>query len=297
LRQMMENRLERKDAGELVMTRADFETIKSVLYRATGISLSDKKEQLVYSRLSKRLRKLGLLRFDDYCQILKADHRQEELGLVIQALTTNVTRFYREPHHFEILRNEILPALTQKARRGGKVRIWSAGCSAGQEPYSIAMEVLEWLPDAAQLDVKILATDIDNIMIETGRRGIYTDHQIQNVTPERLSRYFTKLPNGEGWQVHAGLRNLVSFQQLNLFDPWPMQGRFEAIFCRNVVIYFDVEDQVKLWNKFAAQMAPGGWLIIGHSERISGPPAKVFEPSGITAFRLNQPRNPLLSQA
>lgn len=284
-----------KDVGELVMSHADFQTIKSILHAATGISLSDKKEQLVYSRLSKRLRKLGLERFDEYCQILKSDHQQEELGLVIQALTTNVTRFFREPHHFETLRNQILAPLTQKARRGGKVRIWSAGCSAGQEPYSIAMEVLEWLPDAAELDVKILATDIDAIMIETGRRGIYTDPQIQNIKPELLRKYFTKLPDSDEWQVHAGLRKLVSFQQLNLFDPWPMQGKFEAIFCRNVVIYFDVEDQVRLWTKFASQMGPGGWLIIGHSERISGPPAQIFEPSGITAFQLNQARRLTLS--
>ena len=273
--------------GDLEMTRADFETIKSLLYQATGISLSDKKEQLVYSRLSKRLRKLGLERFEDYCHILKTDHRQEELGLVIQALTTNVTRFFREPHHFETLRTDILPALTQKARRGEKVRIWSAGCSAGQEPYTIAMEVLEWLPDAGQLDVKILATDIDKTMIETGRRGVYRESLIQNIKPDLLRKHFTKVPESDEWQVSADLRKLVSFQQLNLFDPWPMRRKYEAIFCRNVVIYFDIDDQVKLWNKFAAQMVPQGWLIIGHSERISGPPAKFFEPSGITAFRLN----------
>mgnify|MGYP001791327899 FL=1 len=270
------------------MTHADFETIKSILYKATGISLSDKKEQLVYSRLSKRLRKLGVERFDEYCQILKADHRQDELGLVIQALTTNVTRFFREPHHFETLRKDILPALTQKALRGDKVRLWSAGCSAGQEPYTIAMEVLEWLPDAPQLDVKILATDIDNIMIETGRRGVYRDNLVQHIKPDLLRKYFNRLPDSDEWQVSAALRKLVSFQQLNLFDPWPMRRKYEAIFCRNVVIYFDIDDQVTLWNKFAAQMVPQGWLIIGHSERISGSPAKFFEPHGITAFRLSE---------
>lgn len=269
------------------MTRDDFEVIKSVLYKETGITLPDQKEQLVYSRLSKRLRKLGFDRFGDYCRLLKQNDDPEELGFVVQALTTNVTRFFREPHHFEILRSDILEPLTKRARSGEAIRFWSAGCSAGMEPYTMAIELLEWMPDVTQLDVKILATDIDINMIETGRRGIYTESQVQNIDPEYLRKYFEKLPDDEGWQVAPELRKLVTFQRLNLFDRWPMTRRFEAIFCRNVVIYFDVEDQAKLWDKFAAQLVPQGWMIIGHSERLSGEALEYFTPSGITTFRLN----------
>ena len=283
------NRLSGSKINDLPMTRGDFETIASLLYKASGIRLTDKKEHLVYSRLSKRLRARNLSSFEEYCRLLKKETEEEELLLVIQALTTNVTKFFREPHHFELLRNSVLPALTEKAKRGDPIRIWSAGCSAGQEPYTIAMEILEWMPNADQLDVKILATDIDKTMVDTGRRGVYPDSEVQSIAPNLRNKHFQTGEGGDQWQVSQAMQKLVSFRVLNLFDPWPMRRTFHAIFCRNVVIYFDMDDQAILWEKFAKHMSKDALLMIGHSERISGRATPLFEPAGVTSFRLKGP--------
>ncbi|MEM6566652.1 MAG: protein-glutamate O-methyltransferase CheR [Pseudomonadota bacterium] len=277
-----------KGAGNFPMTQKDFETIASILYKASGIRLTEKKAQLVHSRLSKRLRARGLSQFHDYCLLLQKDQEKDELGLAVQALTTNVTRFFREPHHFETLRSQVLPSLTQKARRGDPIRFWSAGCSAGQEPYSLAIEILEWMPDADQLDIKILATDIDKTMIDTGRRGRYSASEVENIADARRAKHLARLPQKDEWKVSDPLRKLVSFNTLNLFGAWPMQRPFDVVFCRNVVIYFDAADQIILWDKFASHMSPGSWLMIGHSERVTGKAVNQFEANGVTTYRLKQ---------
>ena len=271
---------------EYIMTDADFLTISELLKNKTGISLSEKKKNLVYSRLTKRIRKLGLESFYEYCQLIKTEQNEEEVAFLIRALTTNVTSFFREQHHFELLRSKILPGLDAKVRNGQPVRIWSAGCSAGQEPYSIAMEILQWMPNAADRDVKVLATDIDSNMVRTGQAGLYEDRLTDGLPKDFRSKYFQKQRDGNGWHARDELKELVTFRELNLFQPWPFKGTFDAIFCRNVVIYFDLEDQQKLWKRFKSCLNPNGYLVIGHSERLSGETASDFKSCGLTAYRM-----------
>jgi chemotaxis protein methyltransferase CheR len=266
----------------------DFKQIAAMLYADAGIYLSDEKTSLVYSRLVKRLRELGISSFKDYCALLQSAQGVDERQRMLAALTTNVTRFYREPHHFEYLRKVVLPPLLDEAKRGGRVRIWSAGCSKGQEPYTIAMTVLSMMPDAAERDVRILATDIDPEVLETARTGIYDAEEFSNVPKPELSRFFKTCEGGGGLRFSANdtMRRLIAFKRLNLVGEWPMNGRFDVIFCRNVVIYFDEPTQAKVWGRFAKQLRPEGILCIGHSERLSGPVAARFKTVGTTIFKM-----------
>ncbi len=275
--------------GEFKMTDRDFREIAAMLHADAGIYLHESKSTLVYSRLVKRLRKLNLDSFHDYCALVGAPQGADERLEMLSALTTNVTRFFREPHHFDHLRTHVLPSLLDTARRGGRARIWSAACSSGQEPYSIALTLLSLEPGAAALDVKILATDIDPRIVAEARRGVYVDAALTDIPPALRKRYFACAPGGDRqqWEVADELRRLVSFRTLNLNADWPMQGKFSAIFCRNVVIYFDEPTQQAVWSKFASKLEPAGWLYIGHSERVTGPAASQFASDGVTAYRLN----------
>lgn len=272
------------------MTAADFRQIAQMLHADAGIYLPDSKVTLVYSRLAKRLRALGLKSFRDYCALVAEQDGADERQQMLAALTTNVTRFFREPHHFEHLRKETLPPLVEVAKRGGRVRLWSAACSNGAEPYSIALTVLSVLPNAASYDVKILATDIDLNMIGEAKSGIYDANALQPVPADLRLRYFTPSRNDEGksWQAGEALRSLISFRELNLVGNWPMRGTFDAIFCRNVVIYFEDETQAKLWSRFVPHLSPRGRLYIGHSERLTGPAAPLFESEAVTTYRLKE---------
>lgn len=276
--------------AEFVMTDADFRQIAEMLHADAGIHVPPGKAALVYSRLAKRLRVLGLESFRDYCHLVASQSGASERQQMLAALTTNVTRFFREPHHFEHLRRQVLPPLIESARRGGRVRLWSAACSNGAEPYSIALTILSVLPDAASLDIKILATDIDPNMIAEGTAGTYSDAAMQPVPADLRLRWFTPSRGEEGksWTAGDALRTLVAFRELNLIGQWPMRGKFDAIFCRNVVIYFEDDTQARLWSRFAPQLQPRGRLYIGHSERVSGPAAALFETEGITTYRLKQ---------
>ncbi len=275
--------------GDYEMSNRDFKQIAAMLYADAGIYLPESKATLVYSRLAKRLRKLNLDSFQDYCDLVGAPEGAEERREKLSALTTNVTRFFREPHHFEHLKAHVLPAMLTAARRGAKARLWSAACSSGQEPYSIALTLLSLDPNAAALDIKILATDIDPRVVAEGRRGAYVEAALADVPPALRKRYFVSVPNGVGqeWAVADELRRLVSFRTLNLNADWPMQGKFDAIFCRNVVIYLDEPTQQKVWSRFASILEPDGWLYIGHSERVTGPAASRFVSEGVTAYRFN----------
>jgi chemotaxis protein methyltransferase CheR len=273
--------------GEFPFTDDDFGRIAALLHGETGIALPESKATLAYSRLAKRLRALGLASFKDYCALVASASGVSERQEMIAALTTNVTRFFREPHHFEHLRDRILPPLLAAARRGAAVRLWSAGCSSGQEPFSAAMTVLELAPDAGELDIKILATDIDPNMIERGRQGIYSGQTAQEAPAALRHRWFKPLrPGADQMRIADEVRALVAFRELNLIGAWPMKGRFDAIFCRNVVIYFEEETQARIWSRFAPMLAPGGVLYIGHSERITGPATDRLTPDGITTYRL-----------
>lgn len=270
--------------GEFVFTADDFRHIAQTLHAHAGIALSEGKAALVYSRLAKRLRLLGLRSFRDYCALIDGAEGVDERQAMMAALTTNVTRFYREPHHFDHLRDRVMPELAARARAGGRVRLWSAACSNGQEPYSMAMTVLDVLPEAAELDVRILATDIDPNMVAEGAAGVYSEDLLAPV-PAASRKHFTPVAGAPGrFSADAALRRLVTFKELNLIGDWPMRGRFDVIFCRNVVIYFDDATQERVWSRFAPIMTPGGVLYIGHSERVTGPAAKVLQPAGLTTY-------------
>lgn len=271
--------------GEFVFRTEDFRRIAAMLHADAGIFLPEAKSTLVYSRLVKRLRVLGMASFRDYCAFLDESGGADERQQMMAALTTNVTRFFREPHHFEHLKTKVLPPLLDAAKRGGRVRIWSAGCSKGHEPYSIAMTVLGLMPDAADRDVRILATDIDPNVVEEGRAGLYDKAALEGVPPAEFKRFLR--PEGKSglYSVSDEMRRLVSFRELNLMGQWPMAGKFDIIFCRNVVIYFDEATQAKIWGRYSGALAKGGTLCIGHSERLSGEAQSRFTNVGITIYR------------
>jgi chemotaxis protein methyltransferase CheR len=271
--------------GDFAFTGEDFNRIAALLLKESGIHLETSKASLVYSRLAKRLRILHLESFHEYCRLVAED--DVERGAMLAALTTNVTRFFREPHHFEHLKTQVLPPLLDAARRGSPVRIWSSACSSGQEPYSIALTILSVMPDAASRDIKILASDIDPNMVAKGRTGVYPASELREVPAELKKRWFEAVPGDSRGDCRAvdELRSLIGFRQLNLIGNWPMRGPFQAIFCRNVVIYFEESTQSKLWTRFLPLLSPGGTLYIGHSERVTGPALSAFENVEITTYR------------
>jgi chemotaxis protein methyltransferase CheR len=275
--------------GEFPFTTDDFNKIAQILHSHAGIALAEGKAALVYSRLAKRLRSLGLRSFREYCALVEDSNQVDERQAMMAALTTNVTRYFREPHHFDHLRDHVLPPLVERAKRGGRIRLWSAACSNGQEPYSMAITLLSALPDAANLDVKILATDIDPNMIAEGKAGIYREDAVAPVPLDLRRRWFKKA-GPDRWEVADELRALVAFRELNLIGDWPMKGKFDAIFCRNVVIYFDEPTQERIWSRFAPMLEPGGTLYIGHSERVTGPAADIFQTVGLTTYALRSGR-------
>ena len=270
--------------GEFLFTTDDFKKIAQILHSHAGIALAEGKAALVYSRLAKRLRSLGLRSFREYCALVEDKQGVDERQAMMAALTTNVTRYFREPHHFDHLRDVVMPKLVDRARRGGRIRLWSAACSNGQEPYSMAITVLQALPEAANLDVKILATDIDPNMIAEGKAGVYREDAVAPVPLDLRRKWFKK--SGAGWEVADELRELVAFRELNLIGDWPMKGKFDVIFCRNVVIYFDDATQERVWKRFTPLMNPGATLYIGHSERVSGPATSQLQTAGLTTYRL-----------
>jgi len=272
--------------GEFLFTESDFRRIAAFAHEDAGIALPTAKATLVYSRLAKRLRTLGIARFEDYCDLVDSPTGESERRSMLAALTTNVTRFFREPHHFDHLRERVLPKLIAHARNGGRVRLWSAACSSGQEPYSMAMTLLAAMPDAAQFDIRILATDIDPNVVADARAGVYGEHLMEGVSAEHRRRFTTATPSGV--RMNDELRALIRFGELNLIGEWPMKGKFDVIFCRNVAIYFDDDTQCRLWDRFADKLVAGGTLYIGHSERVAGPAAETLAADGITTYCLGR---------
>ena len=275
----------RRPSEEHPLAAREMRVIAQILHREAGIEIADAKVALVRSRLIKRLRALGLPDFDAYCRLIRSESGAAERGLMISALTTNVTRFFREPHHFADLREWLAGDLGARARRGERVRLWSAGCSSGEEPYSVALTVIEALPDAPSLDVRILATDIDPVMVGRATAGRYPASALTDVPQALRARHFE--PDGEGGLVAGpALRRLVAVRPLNLVRPWPVRGPFDLILCRNVAIYFDAATQAEVWARFAAVLRPGGRLYIGHSERLSGPAMQALTLQGTTIYGL-----------
>ncbi len=264
-----------------------FKRISKFAYDVAGLSIAPSKAAMVRTRLARRLRHLGLDSFGAYCDFIQSDNGGQERIELISALTTNVSHFFRENHHFELLTSQVLPGLENQRNR--PIRFWSAGCSNGQEPYSLAVSLYESGFLSTNTDLKILASDIDPRVIDFARKGEYPERMIEGLNTEQRERYFSEVPSNNSeshWNAQENLRKLISFRRLNLLDTWPMQGQFDVIFCRNVVIYFDQKTQDTLWGKFSKILRPGGWLFLGHSERISDKFHDQFETLGGTAYRL-----------
>ncbi|MGH1488074.1 MAG: CheR family methyltransferase [Acidimicrobiales bacterium] len=265
---------------EFVFEDNHFELLRTLARENVGIELNDTKRALVYGRLTRRLRALQLDNFDDYCRLLSKPN-SPEMTEFVNSITTNVTAFFREPHHFDFLKDVALPHLL-KSRPDRRLRMWSAAASTGQEPYSIAASAAEVLGPQSDWDCKILATDIDSEALARGEAGLYSAQDV----PDDLGsqrRWFNPTSSG-GYQMDKALQEMLFFRQLNLMGPWPMSGKIDVIFCRNVVIYFSVETQRRLFSRFAEIIAPDGYLFIGHSESMLHS-ADLFTMVGRTIYR------------
>jgi chemotaxis protein methyltransferase CheR len=273
------------EQGEFTLDDREFRRIRERVYAVAGISLSDAKRTLVVSRLSKILRTLGMASFSDYVDYLETAGSAADEQAFVNALTTNLTRFFREDHHFAHLETYMRELLTTRPR-GQRLRIWSAGCSTGQEPYTIAVDLLAKFPELRRWDFRILATDIDTNVIAKAATGIYPESELSGLTPERAALFERA---GDGTiRIPAAARELVAFKPLNLIaGSWPMRGPFDAIFCRNVAIYFDKPTQGKLFGQLGRILAPGGFLYIGHSENL-GAGSEGLRLVGKTIYQLRQ---------
>jgi len=259
-------------AREFEFSDADFRSLAQYAYEQAGIALSDTKRNLVYSRLSRRLRALEMTSFREYRAYLAAN--ASELESFINAISTNLTKFFREAHHFDHFRSHVAVPFVQAAhgKVGHRLRVWSAGCSTGEEPYSIAVVLKREIRDIDRHDVRILATDIDTEVIAKGARGEYPANSIDEV-PKTYREFFQPVDgnrNSEQVVVGRDIRGLVAFRRLNLMEEWPFTGNFDAIFCRNVMIYFDGPTKTALVERLTQKLKPGGWLYIGHSESLVG---------------------------
>lgn len=263
----------------------DFRAVSEIAYKEAGIVLPQGKAMLVYSRLAPLVRDSGCATFGAY--VLRIREDAAERTRAICALTTNHTFFYREAHHFEHFRDEVRPGLVNRLQHGGKVRMWSAGCSSGEETWSLGMTLLG--PDRqtglaiARQDVRILASDIATHALNKAMAARYRAEDIKPI-PENLRNNWA-MTQGEEAQIAPELRALARFRTLNLLGEWPMQVRFDVIFCRNVMIYFDNPTKERLVARFAGMLAPQGTLYVGHSERVTGPALDQLAPTGPTVYR------------
>ena len=255
---------------EFQLSDKAFRAITGMIYDKAGIVMDQSKRELVYSRLARRLRALEIPSFNEYVAFLQGRDGEDERWQLINALTTNHTQFFREPHHFEYLKKTLAPHWRNRFRKGDKspVRIWSAGCSTGEEVYTIAMVLAEALRDAPGLDWKILATDIDTRVLAAGKAGRYAPNAKQDIPPLYHVQHLSRTSSNE-IQMSQFLRSRIQFNQLNLHGAWPMRRKFDLIFCRNVVIYFGQKDKEALVSRFCEALKPDGHFIMGHSESIN----------------------------
>ena len=271
-------------AREYAFTRRDFDFLRRLSNERTGIVVTDDKFDMFYSRLSRRVRALGLGSFAEYCDYLSDAANDDEMVQLVNAITTNLTAFFRENHHFEFLSQTALPEAVARNRDDRRVRIWSAGCSTGEEPYSLSM-TLEEQRALVGWDARILASDIDSNVLAQASSGVYTMSRVEGLSQERLKAFFQK---GKGMQtgkarVKQVLRDRIDFQQINLMESLSVE-RQDLIFCRNVIIYFDKETKTRLVQKFADVLVDGGYLFIGHSESLYKVTDR-FELIGNTIYR------------
>ncbi|QFI39387.1 protein-glutamate O-methyltransferase CheR [Moritella marina ATCC 15381] len=246
---------------KLIMQDEEFNYLSQLAFRESGIVINESKRDMLYGRVMKRIRSLKLNGFTAYCQLLQ-DSYTGELSAFINAITTNLTAFFREEYHFNFLQKVAL-AHFKHHNQDKRLRLWSAGCSTGQEPYSIAMSVQGQLPD---WDVKILATDLDSDVLWCAHQGHYDD--LTGIPQHYRTQYCANECHQHGYLIGDDIKQVIAFKQLNLLSRWPMKGQFDVIFCRNVLIYFDNETKQKLIQRFYAQLKPGGYLFLGHSESL-----------------------------
>jgi chemotaxis protein methyltransferase CheR len=255
--------------NDFALSAPEFDRLRELVREHTGISLSDAKRQLVYGRLARRLRALQMQSFGDYIKLIERGEPQE-LEEFVNAVTTNLTSFFRESHHFDFLGSQLLPSVTAQAGGPRRLRIWCCAASTGEEPYSIAMVLREAQALLAGWDVKLLATDLDSAVLAAGQAGVYASERFNGMDPKRMARFFEKGsgPQAGRFRAKEELRNLITFRKLNLMEEWPMRGPFDAIFCRNVIIYFDKPTQRALFERMARLQRPGDFLFLGHSESL-----------------------------
>lgn len=257
----------------LPLRDGDFRYVSDLVYERFGIRLTEQKRELVAGRLTKRVRQLGLASFGDYFDRLRAAGGGEELSELIDRITTNHSFFFRERDHFDALSRDILPPLVSAAagRPGASIRIWSAGCAAGEEPYTIAMllkDALSRRRDGGAVDAGVLATDVSLSALLEAKAGVYPASRLKELPAAYRSAYLE--PAGaEAWSVSPAVRSLVLFKRLNLMrEPYPFKARFDVVFCRNVMIYFDPPSRARLVESIYRVVKPGGWFFIGHSESL-----------------------------
>jgi chemotaxis protein methyltransferase CheR len=259
---------------ELRLTDKEFLAISEMVYQHCGIRLDNEKKELVRSRLSKRLRILGYESYSDYIEFIRQEPGGEEFSSLIDAISTNFTSFFRERQHFDFLEKQLLPGILEsKAKKGDyRLRAWCAGCSSGEELYTIAITILDAIGDNLRWDVKILATDISTRMLEAAKRGVYEQKKVEPLSPAQKQKYLTvSRSQGEKlYEVKPEVKKMTIVRYLNFMDAWPIQTSLDFIFCRNVMIYFDRATQANLIHRFWELLEPGGILFTGHSESLTG---------------------------
>lgn len=270
---------------DFIYNRKDFETISALIYSESGNVLPDRKAMLVYSRLTRRLRERNVTRFEDYIKLIESD--PEERRRAVALLTTNHTYFFREDHHFDHFEAEVRPGLVGRALAGEPVRFWSAGCSSGEEVYSLTMTILGDNQTEAQRimksDLVLLASDLADHALESAQRAEYPLQAVAPV-PDRFRQLWLRT-SGDTATIADAVRNMVRFRRLNLLGEWPLRIQFDVIFCRNVMIYFDEPTKATLLERFADHLVPGGHLYIGHSERLFGRAESDFDMVGKSTYR------------
>lgn len=248
-----------------------------------GLNLPPTKHPMMRARLRRRMAETATGDLAAYRRLVESPGGAEERARMVAALTTHVSHYFREPHHFQTLRERVLPPLIERARRGGRVRLWSAGCARGQEAYSIALTLIDMMPEAPRFDIRILATDLDPAVIAAARQPRLDPDDRDRIAPHQRNRYLQEV--ADGLTVSPALGGLVRFEVQNLHRPFPADSQFDVIFCRNVLIYFSKSGYEEVLLRLAGCLPPGGWLFLGHSERISGPACTLFSRAGRTSFQ------------
>ena len=256
------------------ITDREFEKFSSLVYDRAGINLHIGKKQLVQTRLGKIMRTEGIDNFSSYLDMILRDDSGNRLVELLDAISTNHTYFFREKEHLRWLNEHILPDIfkLESVKQTGQIRIWSAGCSTGEEPYTIAIDMLENYKFPFPVEIKMLATDLSSKVVSIAQNGVYREEKLQNVPKHMITKYFQK---GSGsadglYRVNEDIRRKITFRKFNLMDPFPFKKQFDFIFCRNVMIYFDKQTQQKVVQKFQRYVKPGGYFVVGHSESLSG---------------------------